>query len=323
MKKIHFLLAVPVLLGISMLNACRHHDEGHRYAPPLAGTLKVVINGPVAIVLQKSNPSRIVVFTPRDPQGKHALYVNDLEHGQDKQKNYHFKLLPDGLKAAATPSIDPYLADFTAQTDLWKQEEYFVTVELPIPTKITFAPPLHSINFENGTAGYMATNFVLEYQVTEPGRVKMDSRELSSVHPLATSELQEQYVKLCGGAAAGTRFHDSCIEIRNLLAQCAGSQNSVFFLGVGMPLADQAKMNRDEEDYHAVHFFNDVLLRSFPHLTSKRLAPAGTPGREGTGGPRGMLMQASLKLPVSRIRALPVSAVIDCKAGGLIVTTTQ
>jgi|SRR5882724_454706 len=322
MKKFYVLLAVPILVGISMLSACRHRDDEHSSATPPA-TLKVVINGPFAIVRQKSDPSKIVVFTPRDPQGIHVFYVNDLEHSCDMQKNYHFKLLSEGMKAAASPAIDPYLADFTAETDLWNREDYFVTIELPVPSKITFAPPLHPVKFENGTAGYMTTNFVLEYQVAEPGRVRLVSPELNGVHPLATSELQEQYAKLCSGAAAGEHFHDSCIEIRNLLAQCAGLRAKVFFFGAGMPLTKQTKMSYAEETYHAVHFFNEVFLKSFPHLTSKKLFSAEKSGQEGTDGPRAMLMQASLKLPVSRIRALPVSAVIDCKAGGIIVSITQ
>ncbi|MGZ4853715.1 MAG: hypothetical protein ACXVKH_00730 [Candidatus Angelobacter sp.] len=324
MKEVRFPLTVLVLLVIGTLSACRHHHEEHPPSTPQNATLKIILNGPVAIVVKKNDPSRIIAFTPRDPQNIHEFYFNDLEHSQDKQKNYHINLMSDGLKAASTsPSIDPYLVDFTTETDLWKREEYFVTIDLPVPNKITFAPPLHPVHFENGTAGYMATNFVLEYKVAEHGKVHAVSRELGAMHPLASSALQEQYAKLCGGAGVGKRFHDSCIEIRNLLAQCAGPQTSVFFFGVGMRLVEQSQMSAAEEDDHAVHFFNEVLLRSFPHLTSKRLAPAGTPGREGTGGPRGMLMQASLKLPVSRMRALPVSAVIDCKAGGLIVTTTQ
>lgn len=322
MKKVYILLAVPVLLGISMLSACRRHHDRHLPDTPPA-TIKVVINGPFAIVWPKSDRSKIIVFTPRDPQGIHVFYVNDLNNSHDEGKNYHFRLLPEGVKAASSLTVDPYLADITTETDKWDPKEYFVRIELPVPEKITFAPPLQPVTFANGSSGYMTTNFVLEYRVAEPDRVKVDSPELGGLHPLATSELQEQYAKLCAGSAANSRFHDSCIEIRNLLAQGAGPQAKVFFFGAGIPLDKQSKMNWLEEKEHAVYFFNEVLLKSFPHLTSKRLALPEKTGPSGTDGPRGMLMQVSLKLPEPHIRALPVSAVIDCKAGGIIVKTTQ
>ena len=322
MKKVYTLLAVPVLLGISMLSACRHRDDRHDPDTPPA-TIKVLINGPFAIVRPKTDPSKIIVFTPRDPHGIHVFYVNDLANSHDGGKNYHFTLLPDGVKAASSLTVDPYLADFTAEIAEWKDDEYFVRIELPVPEKITFAPPLNPVTFENGSRGYMATNFVLEYRMTEPEKVNVKSPDLGGVHPLKISELQEQYAKLCGMADVGKRFHDSCIEIRNMLEQCAGPKSKVLFFGVGLPLEKQSKLNYYEESEHAVYFFNEVLLKSFPNLTHKRLAPLENRGQPATGGPRGMLMQASLKLPVPHMRPLPVSAVIDCKAGGIIVKTTQ
>ena len=322
MKKVYSLLAVPIVLGISMLSACRHRDDRHFPNTPPA-TIKVVINGPFAIVWPKSDRSKIIVFTPRDPKGTHVFYVNDLNNSHDEGKNYHFKLRPEGVKAASSLTVDPYLADITAETEWEDQKEYFVRIELPVPEKITFAPPLHKVAFANGSRGYVTTNFVLEYRVAEPDRVKLDSPELGGVHPLATSELQEQYARLCAGYEANSRYHDSCIEIRNLLAQGAGPQAKVFFFGAGIPPDKQSTMTEDEQNEHAVNFFNEVLLKSFPSLKSKRLAPQEKTGQPGTGGPRGMLMQASLKLPEPHMRPLPVSAVIDCKAGGLVITSTK
>lgn len=322
MKNIYSLLAVPVVLGIGMLSACRHRDDRHFPDTPPA-TIKVVINGPFAIVWPKSDRSKIIVFTPRDPQGVHVFYVNDLTKSYDEGKNYHFKLLPEGVKAASSLTVDPYLADFTSEAGKWEdQKEYFVRIELPVPEKITFAPPMQQVTFENGASGYRATNFVLEYRVTEPERIKVVSPELGGVRLLATSELQEQYARLCGVPYVGKRFHDSCIEIRNLLAQSAGPKAKVVFFGVGISLDMLEKMNDLEEKEHVVYFFNEVLLKSFSGLDSKRLAPLEKTGQPATGGPRGMLMQASLKLPVTHMRPLPVSAVIDCKAGGIIVETT-
>jgi hypothetical protein len=321
MKKVYsLLLAVPVVLGISMISACRHR-EAPRTVPPTAATLDVIFNGPFVIVLQNSEPSKVIVFTPRDKEGFHGFYVNDLEQSQDKQKNYHFKLSPDGLKAAASPSIDTGLADFNFQTDSWKREkDYFVTIELPVPDKITFAPPQHQVTFENGATGFMSTNFIFQYLITEPGKIQAVSDELGSKRPLASAALQDKYLALCGVIGQSQKFHNSCIEMRNLLAQSAGAPISVFLFGVGRLPTDQNKLSEDVEGLHAVQFFNEALLRSFPGLSGKRLA---LPASADNGGSKGMLVQASFKLPVSGMRALPVSAVIDCKAGGFIVTTTK
>ena len=241
MKKVHSLFAMLILLGISTLSACRHHPEGHHPATPQTAGLKILINGPVAIVLKKSDPSKIIVFTPRDDM--HEIYINDVATSQDRTKNYHFKLLPDGLKTASVaPRIDQYLADFTAETDVWKSEDYFVTIELPAPDTITFAPPLKWVNFENGGGGYMSTNYILEYRVTDPGKIRVVSPELSTTRPIFSAELQKQYADFCS-SPAGSGFHDSCIEMRNLLANNAGANTRVFFFGIGVPVPKHSAMS--------------------------------------------------------------------------------
>jgi hypothetical protein len=341
MTKVRSPLTVLILLFVAFLSACHHHLEGHHPVPPPLTTLKIVINGPTAILWQKSAPSSIIVFSPRDPQDIHRLYVNNLEDGKGQRQNYEFKLQPDyefelqpdGLKPATVLSIDPYLADFNLQTDKWVPEKYFVTIKLPVPDRITFAPPLNPIIFADGKSGYMATNFILEYRVTDRDKIHLDSPQLGKLRPLSSSELQEQYAKLCDKPDEGKRFHDSCIEVRNLLEQCAGNQTSVFFFGVGIPVARHKEMTDDKVNYHAVYFFNEVLLSSFPNLKDKRLATVMPPPKKPTGGtmlPRtptgdtnGYLVPISLKLPVPRQPMLNMSAVIDCKAGGVIVRTTQ
>jgi hypothetical protein len=168
----------------------------------------------------------------------------------------------------------------------------------------------------------MSTNYILEYRVKDPDKIKLVSPELPDARPLSSAELQKQFADLCG-SPVGRRVHDSCIEMRNLLSKYSRPGTSLFFFGVGLSVMEESKLSRFDEDYHAVTFFNDVLLKSFPHLTDKRLAPMAKSGREGEGSARGMLMPAVLQVQSTRLRLLPVSAVIDCKVGGIIVTVMQ
>jgi hypothetical protein len=322
MKKIRSPLSALILLGLSLLSACHHRPEGPHPVPPSLSTFKIWFNGPFAIVVLKS---RIIVFSPRDPDGLHGFYVNSLDDNQDSTKNYHFKLEQEGFKTVSATEIDHELADFTARTDLWKREEYFFIGEFPKPYKITFAPPQHQITFANGSTGYMATNFVLEYEVTDREKIKAISPELGVLKPLTGAELRAQYARLCSKAGVKELHHDSCIGVRNLLEQCVGEQTSVLFFGVGTQLATAppGSMEDFKASDHAVRFFNNVLLPSFPDLRYLRLAPPREPDKLVPSVGNGLLSSVSFSVPVSRIRALPVSAVIDCKAGGLIAITTQ
>ena len=324
MKAVRFPLCVLIVLAISMLSACRHHHEGRPPATPQTLTSIVFLNGPFAIVLRKDDPSRIIAFTPRDPHNAHEFYINDLEQNQDNKKNYVINVMSDGLKPASTsPAIDPYLSDFTVKTDQWSREEYFVQIDLPAPDRITFAPPTQQVYFEDGTTGYMSTNFVLEYRVAEPGRIRAVSG-LKELRPLASSTLLKQFEGLCNGGWRD-QFHDSCIEMRNLLAKYSGANTSMFFFGVGIPVTRHIKMEKADREDHAITFFNDVLLKSFPNLGRKRIRFKPTPG-PGRGDSPSMLKQVVFRGPSAGFPLLPVSgysAVIDCKAGGIIVNVSH
>ena len=82
MRKVHLLLALSTLLVISiviiLIICLRHHS------PDSTTTLKVVLNGPYVIVREKSRPDMITVFSPRDNQGLHRFYSNDLKEGRIK-----------------------------------------------------------------------------------------------------------------------------------------------------------------------------------------------------------------------------------------------
>jgi hypothetical protein len=318
MNQRHLLSATLVLSVLCGLSACRHEAGEHRPHPPEPATLKVILNGPFAIVLDKNKPSRITAFTPRDPQGMHRVYVNDLEKDRDREKDYHFKLLSDGLNTTGRrPYIDQYFRDFNVETDEWKRENYAVTIDLPVPDVISFTLPAPTLFFENGKKAFMPLNHILEYRVDDAEKIRLFSAELKDLHPLSCAELLEQFEHVCAKQLLSD-YQKSCREMKGLLSSCTHSNTKTFFFGVGLP-AESLMTN--EEKAHAVHFFNDVLLRSFPHLRNLRLAPLDNPGQTGNGSPGGMLIPAVVKYPMPNLRLLPVSAVIDCKVGGFIVTT--
>jgi hypothetical protein len=326
MKKVHLLLALSTLVIICIviiLIVCLHQS------PPKV--LRVVVTGPTVIVRTKDKPNVLTVFSPRDPEGLHAFFPNRLQDGITQ--SVHITIPPDGLKPATDWSIDPYFPkDFIVNTEVWKrprkedpQNDYFVTIELPLPEKITFAPQLQPVTLDDGTQSFMATNVIFEYKVTGSGRIRAISQELNNLSPLSSSALQEQYATLCGNPDVRKKYYPGCIEVRNLLEQYAGAKTAVFFFGVGVPLEEQLKHPRDLEA-HAINFFNNVMLQSFPKLTGPRLAPKRTFVPQGSDDSRPMLMETSFKPTSPRPpRLLPVTAVIDCKAGNMIVNaqTTQ
>ena len=124
----------------------------------------------------KDKPKVLTVFSPRDPL--HEFYSNDpLGRGLESTRPHLY--CGRRSEPAADWSIDPYFPkDFIVNTDVWQrpkdgdQEDYLMTIELPLPDKITFMSPLHPVTFENGKDSYIAGNFVLEYRVTDFGKIQ-------------------------------------------------------------------------------------------------------------------------------------------------------
>jgi hypothetical protein len=336
MRKVRFLLALSALLVISIviiLIICLRR--------PSPQTFKVLLNGPIVIVRTPDKPNVITAFSPRDPDGLHAFFPNRLLDGIPQTKDgttqaVHITLLPDGLKPASDWSIDPYYPkELFVDTQTWKRpsaedttKDYFVTIELPLPEKITFAPPLNPVTFADGTHSFMATNFVLEYKVTDYSKIHAISHGLNNLSPISSAALEEQYATLCSKPDVRQRYYQSCIEIRNLLEQCAGARTAVFFFGVGIPVEETLKQPSRYLEAHAVDFFNKVILQSFPEWKGPTLAPKGAFAPQYSGDSTAMLMETSFRPGAPRPRLLPVNAftaVIDCKAGNVIVTahTTQ
>lgn len=334
MRKVRVLLVLSVLLVVG----CRHCDrDDHHFPPDSPSIFKMIVDGPWILVYVPSRPDVIFLVSPRDAEGLHRFYLNDLTKGTDQ--NVHLILAADGLEHGTKLSIDPYFPpDFIAKSIQWDQKDYLVTIELPLPEKISFMSPLHPVTFKNGTQSFQATNFVLEYKVKDFSKISVASSQpnstsqrssispLNNVKPLSSSALLEQYAAVCGKADVRQKYYESCSDIRNLLEQGTGAKTKVFFFGVGIPLDKEIMMSPEQTEAHAVNFFN-LMLQSFPDLIDKKqLAPKYEVDPKGNGSPTPMLMETSFSstTPHRQPRLVPVNAfftaVIDCKAGNIIVT---
>ena len=70
------LLALPI---VGAVDGSRQQPYSDTLGSPQGGatTLKVVIDGAFAIVVQANNRSRVRVFTPKDPKDLHKFYFLD------------------------------------------------------------------------------------------------------------------------------------------------------------------------------------------------------------------------------------------------------
>ncbi|HET6841148.1 MAG TPA: hypothetical protein VFK06_05595 [Candidatus Angelobacter sp.] len=301
------MLALPV---VGALSSCyRDHKASHDGDNPRQRftTLRIILAGGFAVVLQKNNSYRVRAFIPVDPHSMHQFYFQDRKDGRSQEKSYYFELLQDGLEISRRrPHIAKGFRDFDRETDLWCQENNFVVLDLPAPDRIRFTPPRLNVTFANPqpggkTTGLMPTNHILEYKVAQPDRVRLLCQE----------------------------FNDECAPI---------IENGVgkFYVGVGLPPGG------DPGNKHAVDFFNFLIASSFPHLLPElKLASIGVPELPGQNDtdqdqdesptpvrPRSTNMPAVPQLnTVAFRRTLPMpylresAYTVDCRVGGVIVTT--
>jgi len=175
-KLLTALASVPLA---SALSSCKEEDDDdksrHGAAPQ---QLQILLDGAFAVVVQKGKPDSLLAFSPRDKDEPHQFYFNDPDYAQTAGKSYNFELLPEGLKKNEHLEIDSGFSDFHASVKHWKLTENFVAIKLPAPRKITFAGHRERVIFSSKKTGWMPTNHILEYDVTDPGKVRMECKEL-------------------------------------------------------------------------------------------------------------------------------------------------
>ena len=297
MNRRKVLKALAAMPFASVLASC---SEEHSSPAPEKGkrihTLQVLFEGPFALVLQKNKPNRLIAFVPRVEQERydlaHDFYFNDPTNAKPPVEKdpvgYHFQLSENGLRSYAETYVNPGFADFTAQTEKWRLLNRIVTVELPFPNSINFSGRPLQVKFASGRSGLMPTNHILEYYVNDAEKVSLTCSQLEG--------------------------------------KCPSSPNCPpgvvrFFFGV-------SPRKKDDEQKHAVEFFNLMLHRNFPELEERyRLAYIEPSEENRRGSPSAAitptLLPAMMSPTVPPARLLRASAVLDCQLGGLIVQTNS
>jgi hypothetical protein len=330
------MVALPV---VGALGGCHPDDQHH----PSRGsyTLNVILQGPFAVVVPKKGGDekdhKIRAFVPFDPDSLHEFRFQtlldppvDSENSHTPHKTHEYGLSADGLEEnERSPYIDHGFDDFTIDTGKWepKRKEYFVFVELPVPDVITFLPPAEGVLFEAGGTGMMPVNHVLEYRVRDMSKVQFRS-DGKKYSPLSCSDLYAQYEKywsqLSAEDQASILSHHP--HAKEELTRCSTSDVSAFFFGVGLNRG-KARLGEFNEKAkaHAIKFFNETLLRSFPNapnLAKKRLRAIGEygqpcqPSGQVTASP--MVMPAVFRNSGPQPRLQMVTSVEDCRSGGLV-----
>jgi len=323
------LLALPALSALDRIGGVARALNPQTYTG--GRTLRVVLDGALAVVLQTDRRWGVRVFTPRDCTGQHQFYFFHQDHqgsGEPapSKKPYHFELQPAGLKPSRTrPEIDPALCDFTASTDMWCQSDYAVTIDLPAPKRIGFLRPLAPVHFKHSQKrGCMPFNHYLEYDVADWNEVAMESNDGKPFRPMKCEEQVKRYLTECGNlqkryslkGADSDQIPDLCRNSTHFENFCRPG-DLTFFFGVGLP-AD----SRDLQ--HPVAFFNERILESFPRLRGQLeidwIGRASDHCKSAACSSGEAAESSILREETTRARIIEASSVVDCHVSGPVVT---
>ena len=203
-------------------------------------TVQVLLEGAFAVVLQKTQPNRLIAFIPRTESGQddldHNFYFNDPAKAKPPitkdAAGYQFELSTNGLRNYTDTYVNPGFQDFLASTEKWKLPPRIATIILPFPNSINFGGKPLDVTFNSKRTGLMPTNHILEYYVDEPEKVKMSCTELGG-HCEASPHCPPGVLRFFFGAAPHVKHSD------------------------------------EKRLAHAVKFFNFILSSSFPDLVEK------------------------------------------------------
>src|SRR5205809_1628716 len=133
------LLALP---AAGALTACtrKHDDEISKKIT----TLRIILQGPFAVVLEKNGGRRIKAFVPYDEGEKHEFYLQSPLEQMARPSTacrvgYQFELPDDGLEASRhVPYVDRGFDDVNLTVNGWTPslKDYFVYLDLPVPQVI-------------------------------------------------------------------------------------------------------------------------------------------------------------------------------------------
>jgi hypothetical protein len=336
-KVLQGLAALPIVAAFA---GCPRHDDkdqdDHQKPETHPGsskvrTLRIMLHGPFAVVLQKDKNYRIKAYVPYD--AAHEFRFQTLQEPLKKQP-YQFTLREESVEDSGQPYIDRGFDGFNVDIPKWKPpSDSFVSLDLPPARVISYVPPLEAVQFEPSPefpAGQLTSlplNHVLEYRVKEGCKVVLHSDQLGDCMPLSCDDLHEQYIKLWNDDGYmkqvwKERYAESKSYWRppmdQVLTRCSQSDVCYLFLGVGLSPQPRKETPLDGYD-HALKFFNEKLLPSLYGSDipkGKRIMKLDASPCTSSGGlsTSPMLVPAMQRLPFPRARYLPVASTENCTA---------
>ncbi|MBZ5489590.1 MAG: hypothetical protein LAO76_01500 [Acidobacteriia bacterium] len=345
-RLIKAMLSVPVAGALG----CRHEHSNHPFFPSSrGGTLKVILQGPFAVVIDTKNHYRIKAFVPYSDSNEHEFrYPNRSDHGNKNifpesvngtRNQYQFTLDENNLEVSERmPHIDAGFADFTLQVSGWqpRPNDYFVSLDLPAPDLISFRIPAEPALLAGDTLTLMPTSHVLQYRVRDFDdlkKVKVHSSQLGERHPFSCADMftwtQEQIKGSDQGQGSVSREADGkpadreqkerIMEHIKAEFQCSNDPISELFFGVGLPYPQ-----RDGDPHvpaHGLDFFNNKLLGAFSgnarDLEKHRLLQVDVKACGTGAGGNSMFISAVQRYSMPQPRLVPVTSLTDCRAGAI------
>jgi hypothetical protein len=178
MKRRTLLKALTAVPLVNTLGFGKDKDDDDKRPSPTSHKLQILLDGAFAVVIQRGKLNSVLAFSPRDKSEPHKFYFNDPDYAQASEKNFNFELQMEGLRHAERTEISPGFEDFHATVKRWKLTENFVALKLPLPDRISFAGHREQVVFTTKKTGWMPTNHILEYDVTNPAKIKLVCKEL-------------------------------------------------------------------------------------------------------------------------------------------------
>jgi hypothetical protein len=331
MQRRELLGGLFALSATAILNSCRGNEapagNDTQDGPKKPATLKVILQGPFAVVIKKDERYNITALVPQDPV--HQFRFQTPMRTEKADSEYRFVLGPEGLDIGGrppriNPGLDGMNFDLGPVHDLDK--DAFVAIDLPAPDLITFIPPAEPVVFVDGRSTLAPLNHVLEYRVTDLSKIALHSKQLGDTHPLPFSDLYKAYQEHHGKEQeykGKPGYHGP--QYPNMNGALGGPSPAdvhTFFLGVGIaPVA----LSEAAAAQHALEFFNNKLVPLFPKSPNlKRLKEIGAYGQPNTPTGRPTPSAArptALHTTDVQPRLLQISSVEDCRATGPLGTT--
>jgi hypothetical protein len=296
------------------------HDGGKTGGSSAIRTLRIILQGPFAVVMQKDRNYRVKAYVPYDNMHEFRFPSPLIVQDKNKYKFFQFKLEEESLELSGrAPYVDHGFDGFNPEICEWRPpSDTFVSLDLPAPNVISYFPPTIPVLFESGQFTTLPRNHVLEYRVKEGCKVHLQSKQVGDCTPLTCDDLYQQLMRERKDDQAPETTGPQYPSMAQELTRCSESDVCTFFLGVGLrPRPREQNLQTDRD--HALTFFNEKLL---PSLYGKNI-PKGqkiakldaSPCSQSSGATMSpVLMPAVQRLPFPEARLVPAASTENCTA---------